>query len=155
MNKQRNQNSNPSLFIKFISINNLKILPDSDLENLIFLTMERMNCYISCDKNLFNLILVILKKCHEKLKKKLKQQLFNKILNSFFLYFQELQNPLMSKDKELMKNFISHFKLFIEFGNKKYFKSASKELLESVILVSLACYFIESSLQNQVLGEVF
>lgn len=41
--KERNVNSNPSLFIKFLSINNLKNLSDKDLEDLVLLSTKRMN----------------------------------------------------------------------------------------------------------------
>lgn len=65
-------NSNPSLFIKFISINNLKILTDPDIEQILLICLSKLNCYISCDKNLLTLVYSILKKIGEKLKKKLK-----------------------------------------------------------------------------------
>lgn len=145
LSKKRNKFSNPSLFIKFISINNLQNLTDADLENIIFLCLEKLNVYISCDKNLLNLIYAILKKSPEKLKKKIKQKTFERSINSFFLYFNEFKNPSLVKDKEILKNFISHFKLFIEFSNKKFFRNLEKQTLEIIILISLSSYFIDSS----------
>lgn len=78
--KERNRNSNPSLFIKFLAINNLKILPDKDLEDIVHLCIDKINQYISCDKNLLNLMFLILKNCNEKLKKKTKQELFENLI---------------------------------------------------------------------------
>lgn len=153
--KERNKNSNPSLFIKFIAINNLRLLPDTDLENLLLVSLDRLNVYISCDKNLLNLLYTVLRKSQEKLKKKVKQRMFEQVVESFFLYFSELQNPSQAKDKEILKNFISHYKLFLEFSGKKHFKTLSRNLLEIIIQISLASYFIDSAFQAQIFSQVF
>lgn len=153
--KKRNKYSNPSLFIKFISINNFKHMTDADLENIAFLCLEKLNVYISCDKNLLSLLYTIIKKSNDKLKKKTKQRVFEEVINSFFLYFNEFQNPSLMKDKEILKNFISHYKLFVEFGNKKAFKNLPKKQLDLIILISLSSYYIDSSFQQQIFAEIF
>lgn len=129
--KQRNNFSNPSLFFKFIGINNIKNLQGSDLENLVYLCLEKINVYISCDKNLINLIFNVLRFSDEKLSKKLKKDIFAEIINSFNLYFYEFQNKTQRGDNEMLKNFISHFKIFSFFLKNKIFLRFLKRIGKS------------------------
>ena len=51
--KERNRNSNPSLFLKFLGFQNLSLLNDQVLEQVSVFLISRLNKYISCDKNVF------------------------------------------------------------------------------------------------------
>lgn len=48
------------------------MLSDNDMEKLINFLLDKINKYISCDKNILYLLLQIVKYCVEKVKNKLK-----------------------------------------------------------------------------------
>lgn len=63
INKERNKRSNPSIFFKFIGLNNLNLLNENLLNELVLVLRRRINIYISCDKNILFLFLKVIKVC--------------------------------------------------------------------------------------------
>lgn len=63
VNKERNKRSNPSIFFKFIGLNNLDLLNENLLRELVIVLRKRINIYISCDKNILFLFLKVIKVC--------------------------------------------------------------------------------------------
>jgi hypothetical protein len=63
INKERNKRSNPSIFFKFIGLNNLDVLNENLLNELVNVLRKRINIYISCDKNILFLFLKVIKVC--------------------------------------------------------------------------------------------
>lgn len=63
VNKERNRRSNPSIFFKFIGLNNLDLLNENLLNELVLILRRRINIYISCDKNILFLFLKVIKVC--------------------------------------------------------------------------------------------
>lgn len=125
------------------------------MENILLVSLQRLNLYISCDKHLLNLLIIVLKDCSFKLRKKLKQHIFELVVDSFFLYFSELQLPDQAKDKEVLKNFSSHFEVLLYFSRKEYFKLLPRAILKLIIQITLAGFFINSEFQNVVFSDVF
>lgn len=123
INKSRNQKSNPSIFFKFLGINNPINLTTDDVQSLIDIALEKLNLYISCDKNVLFLMLKVLKSKMNYLKQQSKKALFDKLLNSYLLYFTELQKEKLRKDYEIIKNFISHFKILALLLPFKFFEA--------------------------------
>ena len=152
--KERNNFSNPSLFFKFIGVNNIKNLQGLDLENLVYLCLDKINMYISCDKNLIGLIFTILKLCDDKLSKKIKKDIFDGVINSFYLYFYEFQNKTQRGDCEMLKNYISHFKIFSFFLRNKFFLQLEKKIQEDIIRITLGTFFIGSSMEFSVFSNL-
>ncbi len=148
--KERNKCSNPSLFIKFIGIHNLKLLNEEELESVITIALKKLNFYISCDKNVIFLLQKVLKQSKDKLSKQFRFLVFEKLLNSFLLYFYEFRKKTQRRDKEMIKNFISHFKLFPYFLDNKIFGRIERETKTLMIQISLATLYIGSTMEERV-----
>lgn len=151
--KLRNKKSNPSIFFKFLGINNINNLDQDDIDNLISLALERLNIYISCDKNVLFVILKVLKSKMASLSQLAKRNIFNKILNSYFLYFSELQKEKLRKDFEIIKNFISHFKIMALLVPFKFFECLDLKKQEVIVHITLISFFIGSSFEERMFNS--
>ena len=150
INDERNKKSNPSVFFKLIGNNNLKNLSKEANIYVIDVAISKINAYISCDKNIFFLFLKLLNANFEIFDEKIKNLIFGKILSSLYLYFLELENEKLRKDKEMLMNYISHFKLLGFFINSKAFENCSSGDQENLLEITLNSLFIGSAMEDNV-----
>lgn len=151
--KLRNKRSNPSIFFKFIGINNLNNLENSEIDDLVGLALEKINIYISCDKNVLFLVLKILKLKGSSLSQVSKRNIFEKLLNSYFVYFTELQKEKLRKDFEMIKNYISHFKILALLLPYKLFEGLDYKKQEMIVQITLVSFFIGSSFEERIFNS--
>ena len=84
----------------------MSLLQENDLENFIEYILRKLNKYISCDKTILYLLMIVIKFCEEKIKKKIKQKIFDYLFNSLLLYFYEFKNFEYRKDNIMLTNFV-------------------------------------------------
>jgi hypothetical protein len=152
--KERNQNSNPSLFFKFIGVNNLANLSSVEADRVLKVCLAKLNAYISCDKNIFYLLLKLLKTHPSVISNEQKIAVMTRLLDSFLLYFVEFENDKLRKDNEVIKNFISHFKIFNFLEEIRYFEGLSAIVQDSVIQIALCTLFIGTSMEGHIFSSV-
>lgn len=154
--KDRNQHSNPSIFFKFIGVNNLTVLTEQALDRVLRVSLGRLNSYISCDKNIFYLILKVIKsRCRsDAMTDQQTRFIHQSILNSFFLYFIEFDNEKFRKDNEVIKNFISHFKIFNLLEDCRLFEDLEPGLQDAAIQIALCTLFFGSSMEGRIFASM-
>lgn len=148
--KPRNNKSNPSIFFKFLGVNNLALLGADDVQKLVDVALDKLNVYISCDKNVLFLVLKLLKCRLGTLSLTTKRAIFDKLLNSYFLYFTELQKEKLRRDTEIVKNYISHFKILSLLLSFRFFESLEAKRQELVVHITLYSFFIGSSFEERI-----
>jgi hypothetical protein len=151
--RERNQNSNPSMFFKFIGINNLNSLNGADVDYALMVCLKKLNFFISCDKNIFYLLLKLLKIHASTISEEQKTAVLNRLLESFLLYFSEFENKRLRKDQEVIKNFISHFKIFNFLVELRYFDKFEISLQSSLLKMTICTLFIETPLEDKVFNS--
>lgn len=147
---ERNKKSNPSVFLKFIGINNLKHLRQEQANQIIDVALCRLNCYISCDKNIFFLISKLLKVRFDVFSETKKSEISDKILHSLYVYFLEIHDPVLRKDREIIMNYISHFKILSQFLGSKILENYNIKDQENLLQITLNSLFIGSSMEEGV-----
>ena len=150
LSKERNQNSNASIFFKFVGVNNLASLPPADALRVLRVCLAKINAYISCDKNIFYLLLKLLKSHPIAITSEYRHAVFSRLFDSFLLYFVEFENEKLRKDNEVIKNFISHYKLFNFLKDVRFFENIETFLQDAVIQIALCTFFIGSSMERHV-----
>lgn len=151
---ERNKKSNPSVFIKLLSCLNTKLFEQTQIDQAVELSLSRLNTYISCDKNIFSLLINILKFKIDELDSAQRESFFKSIVNSLFLYTLELKNEVLRRDKEFIMNYISHFKILKFFLGSKELENSSAENQEGLILVTLNSLFLGSAMEEQAMKTI-
>jgi hypothetical protein len=133
-----------------MGVNNLANLSPAEALRVLKVCLNKINAYISCDKNIFYLLLKLLKSHPVAITAEHRQAVFARLFDSFLLYFVEFENERLRKDNEVIKNFISHYKLFNFLKEVKFFENIENFLQDAVIQIALCTFFIGSSMERHI-----
>lgn len=148
--KERNRNSNPSLFLKFLGFQNLALLSDQLLEQVSVFLIGRLNKYISCDKNVFYVFYRMLRN-NVQLKQKTKLLILNAVVDSMVIYFAEFTSvEVTRKDAEMLKNFITHFKILSCFSEERLLEHLDHRTHILIANIAVDSIFLGSSIEDKI-----
>lgn len=148
--EKRNQKSNPSIFLKFIGMNNICHLDETRVTKILEVVFSKLNLYISCDKNIFFLLLKILKLSSKSISEEKMNAIYTKTMESLYLYFIELKNDLLRKDKETLMNYVSHFKILDYLFKQKLIENIQQEDQENLLQITINSLFIGSGMEESI-----